>query len=443
MIEPLSRRALLRGAGAAIALPYLEAMLPRRASSPRERALRFAFVYVPNGVHVPDWTPASEGRLGELPPTLAALAPHRESLLVLSGLTHDKARANGDGPGDHARAAAAFLTASQPFKTGGAGIRAGLSVDQLLAREIGGATKLSSLELGCEAGRQSGECDSGYSCAYSSSISWSGPSTPCGKETDPRLAFDRLFGDPDAALTETERREKRRTRRSVLDLAEEDARRLAARLSGPDRAKLDEYLTGVRELERRIERAARENGGDAVRAQRPGAPDGYQARANAMADLLALAFETDATRVATFMLGDEGSNRSYAEIGVAEGHHELSHHGGDAEKQRKIAAINRFHAAVLARLLDRLAAATDADERVLERSIVVYGSGISDGNAHNHDELPILVAGGGGGLVRGGRHVRHPRETPCANLWVTLLGLAGIEVASFGDSTGALVGLGG
>jgi hypothetical protein len=439
MSASLSRRTLLRGTGAVLALPLLEAMVPARRSS-IEAPKRIAFLYVPNGAHMEAWTPTSEGAEFALTATLEPLAKHKSKLLVLSGLTQDKARPNGDGPGDHARAAGAFLTACQALKTDGA-IRAGISADQYLAREIGNLTRLRSLELGVEPGKLAGQCDSGYSCAYTNTIAWSGVHTPVGKEVDPRLVFDRLFDDGDAGLSSAERAARRERRASLLDYVRADAKRLSGRLGSNDRNKLDEYLSGVRELERRIEFAAKRAEDASLEFKRPEAmPDTFAEHAQLMCDLLALAFKSDTTRVATLMLANEGSNRSYASIGAPEGHHELSHHGGDAGKQAKVAAINRLHIEQLAHLLDGLDAANEGDGTVLDRSMIVYGSAISDGNRHNHEELPILVAGGGGTL-RTGRHVRVASETPCANLWLSLLDRMGVVLPALGDSTGRLTEL--
>jgi len=433
MLEPLSRRTLLRAGGAALALPLLEAMTPARASLVPSRSV--VWIYAPNGVHMADWTPAQEGELLALPPTLAALERHRAKLTVISGLVHDKARPNGDGPGDHARAAASFLTGCQALKTDGP-IRAGLSADQLAAREIGALTRLRSLELGSEPGRLGGQCDSGYSCAYSNSISWSSPHTPLGKLTDPRAVFDRLLRTGEEDLTPAEREERAARRRSVLDLVREQARALTARLGAQDARKLDEYLSGVRELERRIEFAAAQHASGGHGPQRPElSPEPFDEHARLMAELLALALQTGTTRIATWMLANEGSSRSYPEHGVAEGHHELSHHGGDPDKHKKLAAINRAHVGALAHLLDKLSEPA-GEGTTLERCSVAFGSAISDGDRHNHDELPILVAGGG--AWRTGRHVRLAQPTPCANLWLTLLAELGVEARQLGDATGRL-----
>ena len=429
-MKPLSRRTLLRGTGAALALPWLDAMLPPLRSAPpaRNRARALVFLYVPNGIHMQDWTPSTEGSGFELPWILQPLAAQERSLLVLSGLEHDKARANGDGPGDHARAAAAFLTGRQPDKQR---VRAGVSIDQVLAARAGLATRVPSLALGVEGGAQSGNCDSGYPCAYSSNLSWTSPTTPALKETDPRQVFDRLFRDP--WTTGGEAIVARR--RSVLDLAREDAKRLAQRLGGADRSRLDDYLEGVRSLEQRLDRAAKGEDGPPEDVERPErAPEGWLERAETMLDLLALALRADSTRVATLMLANEGSNRSYPNLEVAEGHHFLSHHGGDEAKQEQIRRINRFHVERLAGLLERLGRTDEGGESTLARTTVVYGSAISDGNRHNHDELPLLLAGAG----CDGRHVRVPAGTPACDLFVTLARRFGVPLDSFGDSRGDL-----
>ncbi|MBI5364201.1 MAG: DUF1552 domain-containing protein [Planctomycetes bacterium] len=424
MSARFDRRTVLRGAGVALALPWLEALHARAGSRAPEPPRRVAWLYAPNGAHMSAWTPGTEGALETLPPTLEPLAAHRAKLLVLSGLALDKARANGDGAGDHARAAASFLTGAQPFKTDGANLRAGVSADQVAAQTLGNRTRLRSLEIGCEGGALSGQCDSGYSCAYSSTISWRTPNTPLPKETDPRLVFERLFLDG-AELSPAERAERARRRKSVLDFAREDAKALAAKFGANDQRKLDEYASSVRELERRIEAAERDAAADVRPDERPNAkPKDYAEHLKLLSDLLVLAFRTDTTRIATFTFANEGSNRSYAFLGAPEGHHDLSHHGGEAQKLEKVAKINRFHVEQLAYLLDR--------------TTLVYGSGIGDGNRHNHEELPILVAGGG---LAGGRHVRVPTETPLANLHLSLLRRFGVDAARHGDSTGELGGI--
>lgn len=446
--RPLARRTVLRGLGTAVALPWFSAMGPlaslggtARAAEATEVPVRGAFVFVPNGVHLPTWTPKSEGADYELPPTLEPLARHRDDLLVLSGLTLDGGRAHGDGPGDHARAAASFLTTAHPVKTGGSDIRAGVSVDQLAARRFQGVTRFPSLELGCERTLLSGECDSGYSCAYSSNVSWRTPTSPMPKEIDPRRVFERLFqfGRPGDSAEARERR--LRTRRSVLDYVRGDTKRLERDLGTTDRRKLDEYLVGVRELERRLEAVADDGGGAPAGAEAPdGIPRDHGAHIRLMADLIVLAFRTDTTRVVTLMFGNAGSNRTFPQLGVPEGHHGLSHHGGDPKKNEKLRLIDRYHVEQLAYLLDGLRSTTEGpDERpLLESAAVLYGSGLADGNKHDHADLPVLLAGRAGGAIRPGRHLRRPTETPMANLYVTLLGALGTPTERFGDSTGAL-----
>ena len=439
----LSRRALLRGAGTALALPWLEAMLPARSMSVPDsaRITRFCTLYVPNGMHMPDWTPALEGRDIELPYLLEPLAPFREHLTVLSGLTQDKARANGDGPGDHARAAAAFLTGVQPLKTDGQ-VLLGRSADQVAAAALGNQTRLRSLELGCESGRSSGQCDSGYACAYSNNISWQSPTVPAAKEIDPRLVFNRLFRGGDDAESSEAVSERHRRRRSVVDFVRADSARLRRYLSADDRRKLDEYFTGIREVERRIEFEERAHVDSVPDSDRPaGMPADRGEHTRLMNDLLVLAFRTDSTRIATFMLANEGSNRSYPELEVREGHHSLSHHGGDEAKQAQIRTINRFHTEQLAHLVGGLAAARDASGSLLDATMLVYGSGIGDGNRHNHHDLPVLLIGAGNGMLEPGRHLRYPKDTPLNNLHLALLERLGAPAGALGDSTGALQGI--
>jgi len=439
---PLSRRTFLRGAGTALALPWLEAMLPRAAfarglfSAPAPR--RFAFLFAPNGKRMDLWTPAAEGEAFELTALLEPLAPWKSQLLVLTGLSHRHANANGDGPGDHARAAACFLTGVQARKTEGANLRNGVSVDQLLAERLGLETRLPSLELGTEPALTSGNCDSGYSCAYSCNVSWKSPSTPVLKEVDPRQVFERLFGSDDA--TPEERARRLALRKSILDAAGDDAQRLRARLGATDRRKVDEYLESVRALEREIEKSEAA-GPVAPPLARPaaGVPRDLGDHLRLLSDLLVVAWQADLTRVASFMFANDGSNRSFPFLGVPDGHHETSHHGGDPGKLEKLAKINRFHVEQLAYLLGKLAAASDGDGSLLDHALVTYGCGISDGNAHNHDHLPIVVAGGGG--LATGRHVRFAGDPPLCNLFLALLEQGGVRRASFGDSTGRLEGI--
>jgi len=442
---PLSRRTVLRGLGTMIALPWLESMgtlTAWAAGTPGKRTApnRVAFLYVPNGKDMANWTPSAEGRLGKLPEILSALEPVKSDFLVLTGLAADKARPHGDGGGDHARAMAAFLTGMQPRKTDGTDIRAGISVDQLAASRIGEQTRLPSLEIGCEASAMAGNCDSGYSCVYSSTMSWKTPTQPLPKEVNPKMAFERLFGSAGAA----ERQHRYASRKSVLDFIREDTRSLSTRISSADRQKLGEYFTSIRELEQRMDRLAQlppiAAPGGATAPQ--GIPDDYAEHLRLMCDMLVLAFQADITRVCTFVLANEGSNKNYPSLGVREGHHELSHHGHDKEKIRKIREINKFHVAQLAYLLQRLKGIKEGDGTLLDHCMIAYGSGNSDGDRHNHDDLPLLLAGRGGGTINSGRHVRLPKETPITNLWCSLLERMDVRVPFVGDSTGMLSGLG-
>jgi hypothetical protein len=363
---------------------------------------------------------------------------------VLSGLTCDKARANGDGPGDHARSLSAFLTGRQARKTAGSDIRAGVSIDQVAASHIGSQTRFPSLELGCEAGRQAGNCDSGYSCAYSSNLSWRGEALPNAKEVDPKLVFERLFTgrDPKESAEAAARREK--TRQSILDFVHEDAKRLKGELGAADARKLDEYLVSVREIEQRIEKFKQPVDPKLAQGiQKPtGIPKDYSEHLKIVADLMVLAFQADLTRVGTYVLANEGSNRSYAAIGVPEGHHDLSHHGGDKKKLDKIRQINTFHTTQLAYMLGKMKALKEGAGTLLDNVMIVYGSGIGDGNRHNHDELPILLIGAGGGTLKTGQHVKYAFNTPLTNLYLSMLDLFGLpKLQNFGDSTGRLNGI--
>ena len=444
----LSRRHFLRGVGATIALPLLDQMAPARALAGAASAsgtggapVRMAFMFVPNGVHLPDWTPAATGSAFDLPYILEPLAPVKRDLVVVSGLTHDKGRNNDDGAGDHARSAGVFLTGSQPLKTESK-IRAGASIDQFAAAQLGGATRFPSLELGTEGGRPYGKCDSGYSCAYSNSISWRDPSTPMMKMTDPREVFERLFGDVAGQGAKRATAERSSYRKSVLDYVLDDARRLENKVGSSDRQKLDEYLTSVREIEKRIE-SAEDTGGEMQRAishfGRPeGKPDTAGEHLRLLGDMMVLAFQTDTTRVSSFMFANAGSNRAYREIGINDGHHTLSHHQGRQEKLEKIREINRLHASQLSYILQRMKSIPEGDGTLLDNCAIMYGSGICDGNRHNNENLPILFAGGGGGRIRTGRHLRVTGETPVCNLFNSMLDTAGAKVDLFGDSTGRL-----
>ncbi|MBX6314620.1 MAG: DUF1552 domain-containing protein [Isosphaeraceae bacterium] len=412
-----------------------------RSSEKAPAPLRMAFLYIPNGVHMPAWTPEAIGADFKLPPILEPLAPLKEDLLVLSGLAQKNAFSLGDGPGDHARSLACFLTGVHPKKTNGADIKVGISVDQVAAQKIGHATRFPSLELGCERGAQAGNCDSGYSCAYSSNISWRSESTPMAKEINPRLVFERLFASDRAKEVGDARARRERYKKSILDFVIEDAEQLSNRLGTADRRKVDEYLTSIREIELRLVRAETTSADlDLPSDFTPpvGIPQDYAEHVRLMLDLLALAFQGDVTRIATFVYANEGSTRSYRFLGVPEGHHDLSHHGGDPRKHEKLKIINRFHIEQFARFLQKLKAIPEGDGTVLDHSMIVYGSGIADGNRHNHDDLPILLVGKGGGTIKTGRHLRYEKRTPLNNLYLSMLDRMGTPVESLGDSTGRL-----
>jgi len=441
----ISRRTILQGFGTAVSLPLLEAMIPRTAlGSPKSGSAvprRMAFVYVPNGMHMPDWTPEQEGPLDKLPSILQPLAPHKSKMNVLSGLTLNGARSLGDGPGDHARSVAAFLTGAHPHKTDGKDIENGRSVDQVAAAKIGRHTRFPSLELGCEPSSQGGRCDSGYSCIYTSNMSWRSPTQPMTKEINPRSVFDRLFGNNNDAEKKKNRAQRDENRKSVLDFVREDASSLQKRLGANDRAKVDEYLHAVREIERRVEESEKlaEREIEVPDFPRPeGVPADKDEHIRLMFDMMALAMATDSTRVLSFMITNAGSNRSYNHIGVRQGHHSLSHHGGNRDKQSQISKINHHHVKQLGYFFDKLAAVQEGERSLLDNSLIVYGSGIGDGNRHNHDDLPILLAGSGGGAIETGRHLRYKDETPLTNLYLSMLGIAGAPTDKLADSTGKL-----
>lgn len=440
----IPRRTFLKGLGTALALPMLESMDPGFSRAAPSLALggglpkRMAFVYVPNGMNMSDWTPKREGEGFDLPSILQPLQPFQQDFLVLSGLTHDKGRPHGDGAGDHARASASYLTACQPRKTQGADIRVGVSVDQVAAGKLGQNTRLPSLELGCDHGKQAGNCDSGYSCAYSFNISWKTEFTPMPAEVDPRLVFDRLFSNNLKGEVLENRAKRDRYHKSILDFVLDDANRLKANLGQTDNRKLDEYLTAVRELEVRIERAQKFASAMPDYDKPTGIPKEYQQHIRLMYDLMALAFQTDTTRISSFIAAHDGSNRQYPFIGVSDGHHDLSHHQNDPAKKEKIAKINQFHTTQFAYFLQRLKAIPEGEGTLLDNCMIVYGSGLGDGNAHNHDNLPVLLAGRGGGTVRPGRHIVYEKETPMANLFLSMLHQMGAPVERVGDSKGRL-----
>jgi len=439
----LPRRTFLKGLGAAVALPMLDAMTPAfaRPASAGTAPTRLSFVYVPNGVTLNQWTPSAAGRTFEFSRILKPLEPFRDRTMVLTGLAQQNGNALGDGPGDHARAAACYLTGVHPKKTAGADIQNGVSVDQIAAAHIGTETRFPSIELGCDESRTVGNCDSGYSCAYTNSVSWRSPTLPMPPETNPRLAFERMFGGLDAGLDPETRARRRRQRRSILDLVADRTNALVSTLGPSDRLKVDEYLTSVREIERRIQLAEQDTREITPDFEMPsGVPVTFAEYAALMYDIQAVAFQADLTRVATLMIGREGSLRTYPEIGVPDPHHPLTHHQNNPDWIEKITKVNTFHMELFSKFIGRLRSMPEGDGTVLDHSIIVYGSGISDGNEHTHEDLPVLLVGGGGGVL-GNRHVVYEANTPMTNLYLTLLDRIGVRQESIGDSTGQIAHL--
>ena len=441
--KALSRRAVLRGAGATIALPLLDSMVPAfaGATSAAKPVVRLQFIYHPTGAIQSRWTPAAEGAGFELSPTLKALEPFRERILVLSGLAQVQARALGDGNGDHAREGAVWLTGVHPKKTEGVGIRSGVSVDQIAARHFGLQTQLASLELGTEAPSLAGGCDSGYSCAYTNTVAWRTPTTPLPMEMNPRTVFERLFGEGESS-DPAARTAVLRERRSILDYVSESVGRLETKVGTADRSKLSEYLDAIRDLERRIQRAEQQSADSSrslpVMASPSSIPETFEEHCKLMFDLQVMAYRTDMTRVITFMLARAGSNRAYPSIGIPDGHHSLTHHQNDPIKVDKVARIDALLVEMVAYYLGRLRSTPDGDGTLLDHIVIVYGSGTGDGNAHTHHDLPTVVAGGGAGQIKGGRHIRYPKETPLNNLFLNVLEMAGLPCENFGDATGRL-----
>ena len=437
----LHRRTFLRGLGAAIALPLLDSMVPAFASPAAAAASpnRLVFTYIPIGATMKEWTPTGEGSGYTFSRILKPLEPFREDFNVITGLDHHQAEALGDGAGDHARAGAAYLTGVHCKKTGGTDIRAGVSVDQIAARQTESSTRFPSLELGCDDTRIVGACDSGYSCAYQNTISWRTPTSPMPMETNPRAVFERLFGTDNLSLPPAERARKTAERKSILDLVMGQTQSLLGDLGHADRRKVDEYLFAIRELEKRIESAEKDHHEYAATIEKPsGVPVLFTDYLKLMFDLQILAMQADLTRVITFMYGREASQRTYGEIGISDPHHPLTHHRGNKEWIEKVTRINVYHAEHFAYFLGKLKSTRDGDGSLLDHSMVLYGSGISDGNAHSKVNLPLVLAGRGSGTLKPGRHIVYPASTPMSNLFLTMLDRMGVHPESVGDSTGRL-----
>ena len=444
----LPRRTFLRGAGASLALPLLDSMVPAFAAVRRSAAKpvpRLFTGYVPNGVIMDRWTPAAEGALTDLPPTLEPLTPFRDKLLVVSGLADAPAfPLPGEGTGDHVRAAATFLTGVHPKKTDGPDIRGGTSMDQMAAGVLGRETVLASLELAIDPNELIGACEAGWSCAYANTLSWRNPTTPLPMENQPRAVFERLFGDADDTTPEA-RRARLREDRSILDSLVREVADFQRVLGPGDRTKVTQYLEAIRDVERRIRLAEAQSHRELPELARPsgGIPDTFEEHARVMLDLQVLAFQADLTRVVTFMMSREVSPRTYPELGIPDPHHGLSHHQNRPEQMAKLAKLNRHHVEQLAYFMEKLVATPDGDGTLLDQVLIQYGCGISDGNQHLHVNLPVLVAGGAAGAVSGGRHLRVAEETPLTNLQLAVLEKLGVPTEKLGDSTGVVKHLSG
>jgi hypothetical protein len=439
--KALSRRTFLKGAGTAVALPFLDAMVPALAGAQAaSRPVRMAFVYVPNGIIMANWNPTYEGTLQELPRTLKPLEPFKKDITLLGNLTHNTGRALLDGPGDHGRCAGSYLTGVQVRKTL-VDIKASVSCDQLVANEIGRQTRFPSLELGIEDARQAGDCDSGYSCAYTNNLAWRNETQPLPPVLDPRSLFDRLFGE-DAALSPEARSQKNRYRQSILDFVSEDTKALQTTLGPTDRRKLNDYLSSIRDVEVRIQKAQKDNAQIDPHMEKPyGIPQDFAEHFKLMTDMTTIAFQADLTRVVTFLVTREGSSRAYREIGISDGHHPLTHHRNQTELIDKVAEINLYHVQQFAKWVEVLKGVQEPGGSILDNSMVVYGAGLSDGNAHLHNDLPTLIAGRGGNFIKSGRRIVYRKETPMCNLFLTMMDRMGCHMENFGDSTGHLMGL--
>jgi len=440
--KALSRRTILRGAGAALALPLLDAMLPAgRAATAPKSPIRLAWVYTPNGIIMDGWLPETDGRDYVMKSTMQPLAPFRDQMVVMSNLTHGNARALGDGPGDHARAGAVFLTGVHPHKTEGADIRGGISADQIAAKALGEKTEFGSLELGIDEPYFAGGCDSGYSCAYTNTLSWRGPTSPNPVEINPRAVFERLFGDG-ANSDPKDRIARLQQERSVLDFVLGDLNRLGSGLGSRDKSKLEEYVESIRDIERRIQKAEQHQATSVAGVERPqGIPELFADHVGLMGDLMIAAFQADMTRVVTLMMQREGSNRAFPEIDVAEGCHIPTHHMGDAAKIAKARKVDEHRVNVFVPIAKRLSEVKDGDGSLLDHTVLLYGAGIRDGNTHSHDNLPLALLGGRAAGIRGGRHVRFKPDTPVTDLLITMLDKAGVPVDQLGDSDGRLAEL--
>lgn len=440
--KTLPRRTFLRGLGtAAIGLPFLDAMSPAlRASTMPDPPVRMAFFYVPNGIIMDGWNPDYEGKLQALPRALKSLEPYKEDILQLGNLTHNTGRALLDGAGDHGRCCGSYLTGIQ-VKKSVTDIRAGVSFDQIIAGELGGKTRFPSLELGMDDARQAGDCDSGYSCAYTNNLAWKSETQPLPPILNPRVLFERLFGTGQP-MTPEERKRQTLYRRSILDFVTEDTHKLEGSLGPTDRRKLDEYLTAIRAVERQIEHAESDNRQIDPHMDKPyGVPADFAEHFKLMSSMVAIAFQADLTRIVTFLMTNEGTSRPYRELNIADGHHPLTHHRGQAELMEKVRRINEYHVQQFAGFVEKMKTAKEGDRSMLDNSMIVYGAGLSDGNAHLHEDLPTILIGRGGSYFKTGQRIVARRETPMCNLFLTMMDRMGVHPERFGDSTGRLQGL--
>lgn len=437
--KALPRRTFLRGLGTAVALPFMDAMSPAFASSPA-KPVRMAFVYVPNGIDMRHWNPDYEGKLAALPRILKPLEPFKQDITLLGNLTHNNGRALLDGPGDHGRCCAAYLTGMQPRKTM-VDLKAGISCDQIVANQVGKNLRFPSLEVGLEDARQAGDCDSGYSCAYTNNLAWRSETQPMPPILDPRALFERLFGKG-AELTPEARAQRNRFRRSILDFVADDTKKLQLDLGPTDRRKLDEYLSSIRDIERQLQNAESNNAQINPGMDKPyGVPADFAEHFKLMTDMITVAFQADLTRVLTFLVTREGTSRAYREIGIPDGHHPLTHHRNDPAMMEKVAQINTYHVQQFAGWIEKLKSIREGDGTLLDNSMIVYGAGLSDGNRHQHEDLPTLIAGRGGNFIKPGRRIVYRKETPMSNLFLTMMDRMGVQAEHFGDSTGPLSGL--
>jgi hypothetical protein len=430
----LPRRTFIQGMGATLALPLLDAMVPALSAASKS-APRFAAIYVGNGANPHEWIPASVGAGFEFSPTLKSLEAFRDRTLVVSGLDNFPATDQGDTGGQHPRAAPAFMSCMHPKQTEGADVQAGTTIDQMIAQHICRDTKLTSLEVSVDRNDTVGACDHGYACAYLNSMSWKTPTLPLPAETTPRFVFERLFG---VGATAEERAARSHEDHSILDGVTQEISKLRARLGSRDRVKLGEYFDAVRDLEQRIAKSESTNSDFAVPEQPAGVPETFREYAEIMFDLQALAFQADVTRVSSFMMARENINRSYNEIGLPEAHHAMSHHSNNPEKMKAYAKLNAYHVETLAYFLKKLQTISDGDGTLLDHTVVLYGSGMSDGNVHNNYDVPVVVVGGRDQQIKGNRHLRYPKGTPLANLMLTLMDKFDVPLKSFGNSTGEL-----